>query len=201
MTLGNGIPEYSAEETVGPQNNTDGPIEVGRDPKLSDSSAEYSQWAPKDFDPVLECNVEIIQIPKLVKWSEYNDLYHIKSGRNGKLEIQFTASNVPAIESGKNWYLRLELKRNDRKFSHVPVNLVCKNHRQEDKVNAPILPVTTDNRFTNLTEPSGRVSLFYLCQRSFLPNALDGNYISAKFGVYFPCNDSCVNSTQTELFG
>lgn len=155
---------------------------------------------------VIQSTVEIKEIPGLVKWSEHNSRYHVKSGQQGKMEMTFLASSmkvllfvfyylkslhsdVPAIDSVKEWYLQLELRRTDPKWSHVPVNEVCKNHRQPDSNNTPIQSsVSTDKRFRVEKSASGRIFLFCLCQ-SQLRDTLC--YISSTLCINFPCNDSC----------
>jgi len=128
-TLMTGFQNSTAEGTI-----SVGQIEVGRDPKLSESCDPFQDlqlsydyiWTPKSGlildNSVIQSTVEIKEIPGLVKWSEHNSKYHVKSGQQGKMEMTFLASNVPAIDSVKEWYLQLELRRTDPKWSHVPVN-------------------------------------------------------------------------------
>lgn len=164
--------------------NTDGQIEVGRDPKLSESSDGFlGQWKQKDYDPKLQCSADVSEISRLVKWSSHNERYHVRSGRDGKFEINFRASNVPAIERGQGWYLRLQLIRTDPKYSHLPVDVICPNH--QGQINTPILPVTDSSRYT---------FQHHIVYYSLMP--LDNSvthYISSTLCIAFPCNDSCIS--------
>ena len=76
-------------------------------------------------------------------------------------------------------FLKMELRRTNKKYDHIPINVVCEKHKNE-AYKHPIQPLTDKQKYL----AHGSAQLFKLGQ--FLKKDF-----RQKIEIMFPCPDSC----------
>ena len=79
-----------------------------------------------DTSPLGNLKVTIKGDPDLVAWSEANQNWHIKSGRDSYLPLTLEATNI----TGKDgmYFMRLTLVRRNQKYQELKVDTLCDEH-------------------------------------------------------------------------
>ena len=143
-----------------------------------------------DTSPLGNLKVTIKGDPDLVAWSEANQNWHIKSGRDSYLPLTLEATNI----TGKDgmYFMRLTLVRRNQKYQELKVDTLCDKHAipgdPEDKLRTIQKVADNDN---NYWYTSG-------IQRSLCagcPWPKEGN-IKREITVKLICMDTCHNSSK-----
>ena len=142
-----------------------------------------------DTDPLGDMSIYLKGDPDLVAWSDVNQNWHIKSGRDSRILVTIDASNV---ETKKGiYFIRLTLVKRNQKYREIKVDTLCDKHavlgNLEDKLRT--IQYADDNNFYWYTSGSQR-SLCAGC-----PWPTDG-YIKMELTIKFICMDTCHNSSE-----
>ena len=104
------------------------------------------------------------------------ELNNNKSYRYMYLPLIFSLEFPASIDE---IFLKMELRRTNKKYDHIPINVVCEKHKNE-AYNHPIQPLTDKQKYL----VHGSAQLFKLGQ--FLQKEFQ-----QKIEIMFPCPDTC----------
>lgn len=139
-----------------------------------------AQWQPPSRPPPAELTCVVANIEGCSMFSKKNSLHHVVN--SGKFSFTATVKNFPDVGIDEI-YLKMELRRTNKTYDHIPVDSVCEKH-----INGiykhPIQPLTEPQKY--LTH--GTAQLYKLGK--FLPKDFD-----RKIAISFPCQDSCTRAS------
>ena len=131
-------------------------------------------------------------------YSEYNNLYHIKSGQEGCLQINLRYQNIKN-QNQATFFIRSVLVKKNTAYREYPVDKLCDKHQTTDDdtinrnpVQAKLMTPLAEYFYTT---PNPRSSLIHWCMA---PN--NEGTIETTTKLMFPCNDTCTNSTYSSKF-
>ena len=143
-----------------------------------------------DTSPLGSMKVTIKSDPDMVAWSEANQNWHIKSGRDSHLPLTLETSNITAKDG--LYFIRLTLVRRNQKYQELRVDTLCNKHAipgdPEDKLRT--IQKVADNDY-NYWYSSG-------IQRSLCAGCPwpKGGHIKREITVKLICMDTCHNSSR-----
>lgn len=204
--LSNAQPESPTSQANGDLMDNTGPFERGmhaNDEEIKEIVIFYSEPEPEPVatpskeeiimsSPVM-LKYEIKAIEKLVKYSDANQYWHVKSGKTGNFNIKLNLQGLPQLPEFAEFRVKFELRRSHPSYEHLPVNCLCLKHRTKiNELNFPIIPSTESEDYTNYKDQSGerRAFLYYKVGRP-LPGS---KQMEVDVKMKFPCSDSCVNT-------
>ena len=136
--------------------------------------------------PIKMLSLLVMQTPEHCKYSERNELYHIKS--QGKFSITALLKGLHSNDPERHFGLLMFLRRTNKLYSHIPIDQVCPAHQQGIHFN-PINPLSESHKFTTVSTGECSVAQLYDLGKVQSPEA------KITLNLSFPCEDSCVRDS------